>query len=76
MTVKSCRFFFFLLERKRERVSKGQHSNLWPLFSLEPFGFWSTPVLQMSDLEFRLRWSRCGAHSHVAGLCYRSPPNE
>lgn len=45
----------FLLERKRGRVSKGQHSNLRPLFSLEPFGFWSTPVLQTNDLEFRLR---------------------
>lgn len=46
----------FLLERKWERVSKGQHSNLWPLFSLEPFGFWSMLVLQMNDLEFRLHW--------------------
>lgn len=65
--------YFYL----RGRVSKGQHSNLWPLFSLEPFGFWSTPTLQMNDLEIPSALkSRYKAHSHLAGLCYWSPLNE
>lgn len=69
-----CRVLYFYL---RGRVSKGQHSNLRPLFSLEPFGFWSTPVLQMSDLEIpSVLKSRYEAHSHIAGLCYWSPLNE